>query len=82
VRIALTVARALALEVMRDPANNVDTRLTAARSAAPFVHPKLASVELSGHDGGPIEHKDASEEARLEAFMAFLARTKGNLPAR
>ena len=42
-------------------------------SAAPFVHPKLASVELSGHDGGPIEHKDVSEEVRLEAFMALLA---------
>jgi hypothetical protein len=39
----------------------------------------LQGVELSGQDGGPIEHKDVSEEARLEAFMAFLARTKGNL---
>jgi hypothetical protein len=39
----------------------------------------LQGVELSGHDGGPIEHKGVSDDARLEAFMAFLARTKAKL---
>jgi hypothetical protein len=37
-------------------------------------------VELSGHDGGPIEHKEVSDEARLEAFMEFMKKTKERLP--
>jgi hypothetical protein len=30
-------------------------RLDAAKAAAPYVHPKLASIELSGKDGKPLE---------------------------
>jgi hypothetical protein len=57
------------LEVMRDPGNNLETRLTAARSAAPFVHPKLACVELSGNDGGPLELRhQITDEERAEAL--------------
>ena len=32
-------------------------------------------VELSGKDGGPVETMEVTDEARVEAFMAFLART-------
>lgn len=33
------------LNVMRDPAQEFDTRMDAAKSCAPYMHPKLASVE-------------------------------------
>lgn len=32
-------------------------RLEAAKSAAPYVHPKLANIEVTGKDGGPLEVK-------------------------
>jgi hypothetical protein len=43
------------LQVMRDPMQEDHRRLTAAQAAAPYVHAKLSSVELSGKDGGPME---------------------------
>jgi len=33
------------LNVMRDPTQEFDTRMDAAKSCAPYMHPKLASVE-------------------------------------
>ena len=33
------------LEVMRSEGNDVPTRLAAARSAAPYVHPSLSSID-------------------------------------
>jgi hypothetical protein len=43
------------LDVMRDTGNELDKRLDAAKAAAPYVHPKLASVELTGDEGKPIQ---------------------------
>ena len=42
------------LRVMRD--ENVDARRRddMARSVAPYLHPKLSSVQQSGGDSGPI----------------------------
>ena len=31
-------------------------RFEAAKSAAPYVHPKLAANEHKGPDGGPVQH--------------------------
>lgn len=42
------------LSVMRDEQTDGDTRLDAAKAAAPYVHAKLASVEHKGEGGGPI----------------------------
>ena len=39
------------LEVMRDVSKDQRDRLDAAKSAAPYIHPKLSSTELSGPDG-------------------------------
>lgn len=36
----------------------------AARGAAPFIHPKLASIEHMGKGGGPIEFTNARERFR------------------
>ena len=45
------------LAVMRDESVHPDRRFEAAKAAAPYVHPKLASVENTGPGGGPMEHK-------------------------
>jgi hypothetical protein len=42
------------LDTMRDEEKPFDIRLDAAKSAAPYVHPKLAAVEHTGKDGGPV----------------------------
>lgn len=44
------------LEVMRNPALDIDLRMEAAKYAAPFMHPKLAQIEHSGKlaEGGPV----------------------------
>ena len=44
------------LEVMRDVAAEPRDRLSAANMAAPYVHAKLSSIELTGKDGGTIDH--------------------------
>jgi len=43
------------LQVMRDAINEPKERLSAAIAAAPYVHAKLSSVELTGKDGGAVE---------------------------
>lgn len=43
------------LSVMRNTESEPRERLNAASMAAPYVHAKLSSVELSGPGGGPIE---------------------------
>ena len=44
------------LSVMRDETTAPRERLSAAVAAAPYMHAKLSSVEVSGKDGGPIDH--------------------------
>lgn len=43
------------LGIMRDEEKPADMRFEAAKAAAPYVHPKLAAVEHTGKDGGPIQ---------------------------
>ena len=42
------------LSIMRDEANDLDTRKDAAKAAAPYCHARLASIAHSGPDGGSI----------------------------
>jgi hypothetical protein len=42
------------LQVMRDDSQEPRSRLAAAQSAAPYVHPKLSNIELTGADGGAV----------------------------
>lgn len=44
------------LKVLRDEEVDPDTRLDAAKAAARFVHPTLASIEHKGDDDHPIAH--------------------------
>lgn len=48
------------LLILRDETKPVEARMDAAKAAAPFVHPKLAAVELSG--ALSLNHEDALEE--------------------
>ena len=63
------------LSVMRDEQADKVARLDAAKAAAPYVHPKLASVDHThSRDGGPravylISDKPMTEEAWREAFV-------------
>lgn len=43
------------LKLLRNSKLDQDTRLEAAKAAAPYVHPKLNSVEFSGPNGGPVQ---------------------------
>ena len=52
------------LEVMRRPSDHEDEkiqlareamRFEAAKAAAPYVHPRLAAIEHTGEDGGPMK---------------------------
>lgn len=42
------------LQVMRDQKADPKRRDEMAKGAAPYMHPRLAQVEHSGKDGGPI----------------------------
>lgn len=53
------------LQIMRAPSDHEDPkvqgareamRFEAAKAAAPYIHPRLAAVEHTGGDGGPIDH--------------------------
>jgi len=43
------------LQVMRDVGQDEQRRLAAAQAAAPYVHAKLSSVEMTGKGGGPVD---------------------------
>lgn len=43
------------LQVMRDVGQDEQRRLAAAQAAAPYVHAKLSSIEMTGANGGPVE---------------------------
>lgn len=42
------------LRVLRDEGMDTETRMDAAKSAAPYIHPKLSAIEVTGQDGGPV----------------------------
>lgn len=42
------------LQVLRNPNERQDVRLDAAKSAAPYMHPRLAAVEHSGNQDNPV----------------------------
>lgn len=58
------------LGVMRDPAIAADRRDDMAKAAAPYVHPKLAAIEHTGKDGGPIQHAHQLSDDDLAAIAA------------
>lgn len=41
--------------VYQDPNTDEAKRIDAAKAAAPYIHPKLATTTLQGPGGGPVE---------------------------
>lgn len=56
---------AFLLRVMRDPKKQWATRIDCAKAAAPFVHAKLASVEIAGtgRDGAILVQMTGTDAA-------------------
>lgn len=44
------------LQVMRDTGNDTGIRIDAAKAVAPYLHPKLANVQISGDQDNPLQH--------------------------
>lgn len=42
------------LQVLRNPNERQEVRIDAAKSAAPYMHPRLAAVEHSGNKDNPV----------------------------
>lgn len=66
------------LKVMRDAKADPGRRDDMAKAAAPYVHPKLANMQHSGRNGGPIPFIDLTklsgdDLARLEDIFGPLA---------
>lgn len=53
------------LDVLRDENADPKDRMWAAEKAAPYVHPKLATIEHSGKGGGPFQIVISSADAEL-----------------
>lgn len=45
------------LTVLRDESQSMDNRMWAAEKAAPYVHAKLANIEIAGDQEKPVRHK-------------------------
>ncbi len=45
------------LSILRNEDESIENRCWAAEKAAPYVHAKLANIEHTGKDGGPIDFK-------------------------
>ncbi len=55
------------INIMRDETADMRTRLEAARGAAPFVHPKLATTELS------VKKQPMDREAMIARLKVLMA---------
>lgn len=55
------------LMAMREHVNagELDAAASIAKDAAPYMHPKLAAIEHSGKDGGPIQILISGDDAKL-----------------
>ena len=62
----------------------MDKAAEAARDAAPYVHPRLAAVQHTGADDGPIEHtvSISAKEELIRRFAEIAARLHETKEAR
>ena len=59
------------VSVYRDESKSENVRIDAAKAAAPYVHARLASVELKGDPEQPIEHRvTVVDEKQVAAALA------------
>jgi hypothetical protein len=71
------------IRVMRDPTHPADFRLDAAKSAAPYIHPKLSSVLVKGDADEPLEvhHTVDAFTSRIARLSARNAEDEGDSEA-
>jgi hypothetical protein len=67
------------LAVMRDPEADPAKRFEAAKSAAPYLDPRLAAVAHSGPEGGAIAIEIADKD-RAKALASFVAKMREKPP--
>ena len=67
------------LQVMRDEQAESQRRDDMAKAAAPYIHPKLASTEMTGKDGGPLQVNlvNYNDPAQLHPATLSATHTKG-----
>lgn len=66
------------LQVMRNDDAEPSRRDDMAKAAASYLHPKLAAIEHTGKDGGPIETDNTHHgEIAVSPFDEFLDRALG-----
>lgn len=73
------------LDVMRDDKAEAGRRDDMAKAAAPYVHPKLANMQHTGRNGGPIQTVDLTklsgdELDQLERIFGPLAGSENDDP--
>ena len=61
------------VSVYRDKSKPIEFRMAAAKAAAPYVHPRLATIELK-----PIRQVKAVRELSNEELEAFIAESHPN----
>jgi len=61
---------------MRDESGLLDDRIEAAKAAAPYVHPRLANVQLQGDKDKPLtfSREPMSKEQWIKKFGATVIR--------
>lgn len=79
----MTAAKALAIQasgltpldfmiqVVRDASKPLEVRMDAAKAAAPYIHPRLASVEHTGAQGKPLIPEDNLTPNEIARRIAF-----------
>lgn len=64
------------LDVMRDEDRDEKDRLDAAKAAAPYIHPRLNSIEHTGKDGEPIQTENETtltvDDATVDRLRSLL----------
>ncbi len=66
------------LDRMRNAKASMAERIECAKAAAPYVHPKLASIEHKGKDDAPaIKHNHMIEAAHYDQLIGKLLLLKG-----
>jgi hypothetical protein len=64
------------LRVMRDEAVEEKRRDLMSHAAAPYIHQKLAAMEVTGKDGKDLIPQ-ATDDDRAKALAVFLAKAEG-----
>lgn len=60
------------LKIMRDETQSPTFRADMAKAAAPYVHPRLATIEHNGKDGGPIQYNGNITVSPDEAYLRMV----------